>query len=112
MYLLTRKEILNRLPETYRRQYPKNLELLDGRTSDSVYAKLLCLRESETGITAESVSKIISSDWASLKCDICGTDSEYVVSIETKAHDEYGNDLICKQCLEKALAIINGEVNG
>lgn len=104
MHLFTKQQRLDLVPNTFKRQYPKNRQLFDGSWTDEIYAQLVALDNK----TENAINSVLDDSWTKHRCDVCRSDCDFLVSMETKAHEEYGNSLICKKCLEKAIKLING----
>lgn len=104
MNLYTKQQKLAYVIPAYKSQYPKNRQFADGTWSDEKLKQLLALDP----ITESGVIAIIGNDtWTSHRCDICRTDCDVLVEMKTRAHEEYGPSVLCRECLQKALDLLN-----
>lgn len=105
MRLLTKEELVARVPETYKGQYFKNGAWRHTTLGDSelTYKALVAADP----LTAEKVFEIIGNNsWAMLTCGCCKQDVGAVV-IFAVADSEYSLYL-CFRCLTKASSLSEG----
>lgn len=104
MNLIRIDKILIDLPSEYKKQYPHNYQLFDGRWSDDIQKML----EAEKPLTEEKVIEITGNhSWVTNKCDECSQKVSVSVSFGgNNGEDENGLVNICVDCLRKAINLI------
>lgn len=92
-HVVTKREIIKGVPESWRRQYP-DTEPTYGTRNRAVREKLEAL-DLETATAAEVAAAIGNDGWTRLACDICEQDREQVVSVPR----EYDGPIaVCQDC--------------
>jgi len=105
MIVITIDEVIALVPSRWQKTYSQGRFANDRSLQDKMQ-KLLELNHP----TKDEIDRIIGNDsWTALKCTVCGEQKTKLVSVETKAHSEYGPDYICRECLSYALTRIDYE---
>jgi hypothetical protein len=100
MELITKKWILENLPNHYRQSHPKNIRLANGKYTDEVLKQL----QSEDPLTEARANEIIGNEsWTSNKCNECNKDLLAVVELGEDPDIESRTARICLDCLNKAV---------
>ena len=114
MNLLTRQSQADNILHEWKSQYydkdnKKWIYPSPHSNKEEIYNKLKDV-QSKVGLTAESVNNIIGNQsWTNCRCGECGANVDSVIHLgEEPDYDSY-TFYVCKDCLIKALGLINKE---
>ena len=102
MELITKKSILESLPQRWQMQYSTSRQFFDGSWSDDKIKML----KSESPLTEERAKEILGNNsWTRNNCDECRKDVYATVQLGQEPDYESATANICLECLNKAVAL-------
>ena len=111
MNILTKQDKANTVAERWKQSYKGR----EGRWYHTVsgdskikYKALIALGSNPS--PEDITSTIGNSSWTRLTCDCCEQEVEIVVQFKGRAHDEYGDTELCKECVTKIAKLIGLQV--
>jgi len=104
MYVITKKAKMESVAQTFRAQYHSNMQLANGKYTDDMYKDLVALNSK----TESAIDEIMGNhSWTTNNCNECSKDSDVVIQIGKPEDYESSTAWICRDCLSKAIAMID-----
>lgn len=108
MILVTKKDILLKLPEKFKSRYNFKFKFFDGRMSDNIIKQL----ELETDLTEKRAIEIIGNNsWTSNNCYQCGEDVYSTIQLSDNPDHDNITFKVCLDCLKKAVVLLEEDIN-
>ena len=102
MSTIYRSEVIARVPDKWRRQYGTE-KWRNNPAKQEIQRKLDEVKIPDKKIYDQIIG---NHSWTECLCDFCWEDKEKLIFIPSRAHEEYGDSLICLECLKKYTAEI------
>ena len=105
MKIITRQILADTVLERWKKYYPEDTPLSEGRNSKKIYMKLRRLKKPRDPDMVDAV--IGNESWTRKPiCDICGKEREKVLELTNHCAVAMR---ICQNCVEESLRLLKGD---
>ena len=102
---LTKREVIQRVPESWKHQYCVNGSWRHDDGRDETYRALKAL-DLDSCSESDIEAVIGNGSWTRLECDGCEREVDKICFLRSHSQNEYGSCSYCKDCLSGALKAI------